>query len=166
VVEDMVQAAMPAKTYADQWDTDGLIDKTQQVLGLDLPIKEWASEEGVANTEIIERMTEAADKAFAQKATEIGPDRMRWFEKQVLLQLLDKEWREHLQQLDQLRSVIHLRSYGQRDPLNEFKSEAFALFENLLSSLRETVTGTLMNIQIQVAPQEPQQRPQPQQEQV
>ena len=104
------------------------------------------------------RVTAAVDEAYAVKAGEIGEERIRWFEKQVLLQLLDKEWREHLQQLDQLRSVIHLRSYGQRDPLNEFKSEAFALFSDLISNLRKTVTGTLMNIQVQQGPPPQQQR--------
>ncbi|WP_022694355.1 preprotein translocase subunit SecA [Ponticaulis koreensis] len=158
VVEDIVNEAMPPKTYAEQWDIDGLIEETHKIFGITPPIREWASEEGVANEEIIERLSAAADEAFLARAAEMGPDRMRWFEKQILLQLLDKEWREHLQQLDQLRSVIHLRSYGQRDPLNEFKSEAFALFSELLSSLRKTVTGTLMNFQIQQGPP-PQQRP-------
>lgn len=165
VVEDIVNEAMPPKTYAEQWDIDGLIEETHKIFGITLPIREWASEEGVANEEIIERLSAAADEAFLARAAEMGPDRMRWFEKQILLQLLDKEWREHLQQLDQLRSVIHLRSYGQRDPLNEFKSEAFALFSELLSSLRKTVTGTLMNFQIQQGPP-PQQRPAPAPQQV
>ncbi len=160
VVEDIVNEAMPPKTYAEQWDIDGLIEETHKIFGITPPIREWASEEGVANEEIIERLSAAADEAFLARAAEMGPDRMRWFEKQILLQLLDKEWREHLQQLDQLRSVIHLRSYGQRDPLNEFKSEAFALFSELLSSLRKTVTGTLMNFQIQQGPP-PQQRQAP-----
>ena len=165
VVEDIVNEAMPPKTYAEQWDIDGLIEETHKIFGITPPIREWASEEGVANEEIIERLSAAADEAFLARAAEMGPDRMRWFEKQILLQLLDKEWREHLQQLDQLRSVIHLRSYGQRDPLNEFKSEAFALFSELLSSLRKTVTGTLMNFQIQQGPP-PQQRPAPAPQQV
>ena len=165
VVEDIVNEAMPPKTYAEQWDIDGLIEETHKIFGITPPIREWASEEGVANEEIIERLSAAADEAFLARAAEMGPERMRWFEKQILLQLLDKEWREHLQQLDQLRSVIHLRSYGQRDPLNEFKSEAFALFSELLSSLRKTVTGTLMNFQIQQGPP-PQQRPAPAPQQV
>jgi preprotein translocase subunit SecA len=165
VVEDIVNEAMPPKTYAEQWDIDGLIEETHKIFGITPPIREWASEEGVANEEIIERLSAAADDAFLARAAEMGPERMRWFEKQILLQLLDKEWREHLQQLDQLRSVIHLRSYGQRDPLNEFKSEAFALFSELLSSLRKTVTGTLMNFQIQQGPP-PQQRPAPAPQQV
>ena len=160
VVEDVVHTAMPPKTYAEQWDIDGLIEEVHKTFGISPPIREWASEEGVANDEIEERLAASVDEAYLAKAAEIGPERMRWFEKQVLLQLLDKEWREHLQQLDQLRSVIHLRSYGQRDPLNEFKSEAFALFSDLLSNLRKTVTGTLMNIQVQQGPA-PQQQPAP-----
>lgn len=157
VVEDIVNEAMPNKTYADQWNIDGLVEETRRYFGIEPPIRDWCAEEGVANEEIIERLTEEVDKVYASKAADIGSERLRWFEKQVLLQLLDKEWREHLQQLDQLRSVIHLRSYAQRDPLNEFKSEAFELFSNLLSSLRKQVTGTLMNLQVQQGPA-PQQR--------
>ena len=158
VVDDIVYAALPERSYAEQWDIDGLTEEVQKTFGITPPLREWASEEGVANEEIIERLTAAVDEAYAVKAGEIGEERIRWFEKQVLLQLLDKEWREHLQQLDQLRSVIHLRSYGQRDPLNEFKSEAFALFSDLISNLRKTVTGTLMNIQVQQGPPPQQQR--------
>ncbi len=165
VAEDVVNAALPAKSYADQWDITGLTEEVGRVFGIQPDIKGWCAEEGVANEEIIARLVEAVDQAYAQKASDIGPDRMRWFEKQVLLQLLDKEWREHLQQLDQLRSVIHLRSYGQRDPLNEFKSEAFELFSELLTNLRKTVTGTLMNIQVQQG-QAPSQQRQPEQERV
>ena len=164
VVEDVVNAALPAKSYAEQWDIGGLQDEVQRVFAITPDIKAWASEEGVANEEIIERLKDAVDAAYTSKAADIGLERLRWFEKQVLLQLLDKEWREHLQQLDQLRSVIHLRSYGQRDPLNEFKSEAFQLFSDLLTNLRKVVTGTLMNIQIQQGPP-PQQR-QPEQQNV
>ncbi|MAK62994.1 MAG: preprotein translocase subunit SecA [Ponticaulis sp.] len=165
VVEDLVHEAMPARSYAEQWNIDGLVEEVETTFGITPPIREWAAEEGVANEEIIERLKEVVDAAYATKAADIGPERMRWFEKQVLLQLLDKEWREHLQQLDQLRSVIHLRSYGQRDPLNEFKSEAFQLFSELLSKLRKTVTGTLMNIQIQQGGPPAQQRRQPEHEQ-
>ena len=153
VVDDLVMAAMPPKTYAEQWNIDGLVEGIERVFAMDVPVREWAAEEGVANEEIIERLTRSVDEVYAAKAADIGPERMRWFEKQVLLQLLDQEWRQHLQQLDQLRSVIHLRSYGQRDPLNEFKSEAFELFSTLLGELRERVTTTLMNIQVQPAEQ-------------
>lgn len=164
VIEDMVDTAMPPKSYSEQWNMDGLQENVARILGLNIDVKAWADEEGAANEEVAERLKEAADSAYARKATEIGPERLRAFEKQVLLQLLDKEWREHLQQLDQLRSVIHLRSYGQRDPLNEFKQEAFQLFSDLLTNLRKTVTGALMNIQIRQEPP-PQQR-MPAQEQV
>ena len=164
VIEDMVDTAMPPKSYSEQWNMDGLQENVARILGLNIDVKAWADEEGAANEEVAERLKEAADSAYARKATEIGPERLRAFEKQVLLQLLDKEWREHLQQLDQLRSVIHLRSYGQRDPLNEFKQDAFQLFSDLLTNLRKTVTGALMNIQIRQEPP-PQQR-MPAQEQV
>ncbi|MAP94164.1 MAG: preprotein translocase subunit SecA [Ponticaulis sp.] len=157
VVEDVVSTAMPPKSYADQWDIPALEETVAATFGIRPDIKAWAAEEGVADEEIIERLKTETDTVYAAKAADIGPERMRWFEKQVLLQLLDKEWREHLQQIDQLRSVIHLRSYGQRDPLNEFKSEAFSLFSDLISQLRKSVTGTLMNIQIQQGPP-PQQR--------
>ena len=155
VVEEMVHSAMPARSYADQWDLDGLEAAIFEVLGVRPPIREWANEEGVANLEIIERLKEVADAAYAKRAVDFGTEFMRHIEKQFLLQILDREWREHLQQLDQLRSVIHLRSYGQRDPLNEFKSEAFQLFETMLSGLRNSVTQLVMKFEVQreAAPQ-------------
>ncbi len=161
LIEDLVHAAMPARSYADQWDVDGLTAELREIFGVDVPVRDWANEEGVANTEIIERLTEATDHIYAQKASSVGSERIRWIEKQVLLQFLDREWREHLQQLDQLRSVIHLRSYGQRDPLNEFKSEAFQLFEAMLTGLRRTVTQMLMNFQLQTSAPAPAQPNQP-----
>ncbi len=166
VVEDLVHNAMPARTYADQWDIDGLEKTVVETFGLNPPIREWANEEGVANTEIIERLTEVVDTAYARKAAEVGPERIRWIEKQILLQFLDREWREHLQQLDQLRSVIHLRSYGQRDPLNEFKSEAFQLFHSMMTGLRLSVTQMLMQFQLQQSAPQPQMQTAPEQEQV
>ena len=111
-------------------------------------MKEWAAEEGIAQQEIIERMTRAVDQAYAQKAAMLGPERLRAVEKQVLLSVVDMRWREHLSLLDHLRSVIHLRGYAQRDPLNEFKTEAFTLFERMLLDLRTTVTRMLLRLQI------------------
>ncbi|MEM6410436.1 MAG: preprotein translocase subunit SecA [Pseudomonadota bacterium] len=160
VVQDLVYAHMPEKAYAEQWDVDGLNGSLKEKLALELPVADWAAEEGVANEEIRERITAAADEAFERKANEVGADRMVSIERQVLLQLLDRSWREHLQQIDQLRSVIGLRGYGQRDPLNEFKSEAFNLFDALLSSLRTDVTRVLMNLQIQAPPPAPPPPPQ------
>ncbi|RIJ31735.1 preprotein translocase subunit SecA [Henriciella algicola] len=148
IIDEWVEEAMPEKAFAEQWDVEGLTETLKNELGLDLPIAEWASEEGVANAEIAERVRKASDDAFEQKVKLAGADQIRNVEKQVLLQVLDSKWRNHLQQIDQLRSVIHLRSYGQRDPLNEFKEEAFKLFNELLSTLRHEVTRILMNIRI------------------
>ena len=118
-------------------------------------IAAWAAEEGIAQTEIIERVIREIDQAYAQKAAMLGPERLRAVEKQVLLSVVDMRWREHLSLLDHLRSVIHLRGYAQRDPLNEFKTEAFTLFERMLLDLRTTVTRMLMRLQIGEAGQEP-----------
>ena len=153
VIEGMVMHHMPEKAHADLWDTEGLSGRIQEMLALDLPIADWAAEEGVANDEISERVVEAAEKAYTEKAASAVEGQFRMVEKQVLLQVLDGRWRNHLQQIDQLRSVIHLRSYGQRDPLNEFKEEAFKLFYDMLSEMRLEVTRWLMNAQ--VAPPEP-----------
>lgn len=149
VIDALVIRAMPEKAYAEQWDIAGLTETLQTDLALDLPIAEWAAEEGVANQEIAERIREHVAKAYENLSTQVGEVQMHRIEKQVLLQVLDLRWREHLQQIDQLRSVIHLRSYGQRDPLNEFKEEAFNLFYSLLNELRATVTRSLMHIRVQ-----------------
>ena len=149
VIEALVLRTMPEKAYAEQWDIAGLSEALQTDLALDLPIAEWAAEEGVANQEIAERIREHVAKAYENLSTQVGEAQMHRIEKQVLLQVLDLRWREHLQQIDQLRSVIHLRSYGQRDPLNEFKEEAFNLFYSLLNELRATVTRSLMHIRVQ-----------------
>ena len=158
VIDALVLQTMPEKAYAEQWDIAGLQEALQTDLALDLPVAEWAAEEGVANQEIAERIREHVATAYANLASQVGDEQMRRIEKQVLLQVLDLRWREHLQQIDQLRSVIHLRSYGQRDPLNEFKEEAFNLFYALLNELRTTVTRSLMHIRVQ--PPEPR-RPAP-----
>ncbi|RYY95365.1 MAG: preprotein translocase subunit SecA, partial [Alphaproteobacteria bacterium] len=107
-------------------------------------VREWANAEGAATAEVANKVVEATDDFYARKTAAVGEERMRWLEKQVLLQEVDTRWREHLWHLDQLRSVIHLRGYAQRDPLNEFKNEAFTLFERLLSDLRAGVTRVLM----------------------
>ncbi|MEL6829504.1 MAG: preprotein translocase subunit SecA, partial [Pseudomonadota bacterium] len=152
VIEDLVDTHMPAQAHAELWDVDGLTEKCRELLGLELPIADWAAEDGVANAEINERLSAAADTAYEAKVAIAVDGQFRRVEKQVLLQVLDARWRQHLQQIDQLRSVIHLRSYGQRDPLNEFKSEAFKLFDDMLSDLRLEVTRWLMNAQVQAPP--------------
>ncbi|MCW5723419.1 MAG: preprotein translocase subunit SecA [Maricaulaceae bacterium] len=158
--EDMVAAHIPPKAYADQWDVDGLAEAVDRVFGLQLPVKDWAAEEGIADEEIRERLIQAADRAFAEKAASVGPDLMRRIEKQVLLQTIDLNWREHLQQLDALRQAVGLRGYAQRDPLNEYKTEAFSLFGMLLDKLREEVTRVMMRLRVEPAAPPPDMRPQ------
>ncbi|WP_350335425.1 preprotein translocase subunit SecA [Coralliovum pocilloporae] len=152
VIEDMVQKHIPEKAYAEQWDTEGLKAQVQEVLGLDLPIDEWAKEEGIADDEIRERITRTTNELATARSERFGPDVMQQVEKAVLLQTLDHLWREHLSTLDQLRAVIGLRGYGQRDPLQEYKTESFGLFEAMLSNLRIMVTGQLLQFELQQAP--------------
>ncbi len=146
VIEDLVDAHIPPKSYADQWDTEGLYAAVMQHLGMDVPVIAWAKEEGVDDEAIIDRLCDASDEMMAQKAAQFGPDTMRSIEKQILLQTIDQKWREHLLTLEHLRSVIGFRGYAQRDPLNEYKTESFQLFESLLDSLREDVTEQLAQI--------------------
>ncbi|WP_297803326.1 preprotein translocase subunit SecA [uncultured Brevundimonas sp.] len=147
VISDLVERYMPPKAYAEQWDIDGLDEKVKHTLGLELPLHDWAAEEGVSNEEIEERLTEAANARAAEREAMIGVEQTRNLEKQFLLQMIDMQWREHLVHLDHLRGVIGLRGYGQRDPLNEYKTEAFNLFENLLHDLRHNVTRWLMTVE-------------------
>jgi preprotein translocase subunit SecA len=154
VAEKLVTRHMPEKAYPEQWDIAGLSEEAGDIFGVELPFAAWAGEEGIAQDEIIERLVRDIDHAYAQKATVLGPERLRAVEKQVLLSVVDMRWREHLSLLDHLRSVIHLRGYAQRDPLNEFKTEAFTLFERMLLDLRTTVTRMLMRLQIGQAGEE------------
>ncbi|MFN6982982.1 MAG: preprotein translocase subunit SecA [Brevundimonas sp.] len=147
VVSDLVERYMPPKAYAEQWDIDGLDEKVRSTLGLELPLHDWAAEEGVSNEEIEERLLAAADARAAERLEQIGAAQTRGLEKQFMLQMIDMQWREHLVHLDHLRGVIGLRGYGQRDPLNEYKTEAFALFESLLYDLRHNVTRWLMTVE-------------------
>ena len=143
VVDDLVSQFMPAKTYSDQWDTDGLQAALLEGLALEVPVSDWASEEGVDDAIIQEKLEQAVDALMAKKAVDFGPENMRVIEKQVLLETIDSKWREHLLTLEHLRSVVGFRGYAQRDPLNEYKSEAFQLFQSLLDSLREEVSQRL-----------------------
>ncbi|MBV7411057.1 preprotein translocase subunit SecA [Maritimibacter sp. DP1N21-5] len=143
VIEDLVSEHMPARSYADQWNLKGLYAKSIEVLNADLPIITWGEEEGVDDDAMRERIAEATDKQMADKAEAFGPETMRSIEKQVLLQTIDAKWREHLLTLEHLRSVVGFRGYAQRDPLNEYKSEAFQLFEGMLDGLRCDVTQKL-----------------------
>jgi preprotein translocase subunit SecA len=148
VVEKLVWRHMPEKAYPEQWNTPELMVEADEIFGFNAPVDRWAAEEGIAQQEIIERLTREVDQAYAQKAALLGPERLRAVEKQVLLSVVDMRWREHLSFLDHLRSVVHLRGYAQRDPLNEFKTEAFTLFERMLLDLRTTVTRMLLRLQV------------------
>jgi preprotein translocase subunit SecA len=147
-INDFVTRHLPPKAYAEQWDIEGLDAHLKNFMGLDLPVADWAAEEGIANEEIEARIRAAADARAAERDQLVG-EHMRNIEKSFLLQTIDLQWREHLMHIDHLRTVIGLRGYGQRDPLNEFKTEAFSLFEKLLVDLRQNVTKWLMTVEFQ-----------------
>ena len=148
VVETLCVRHVPEKAYAEQWETESLRSEVQRVFDLDLPIGAWAAEEGIGPVEIKERLEQEVDRKLAEKAANYGRDLWRMVEKNILLQLLDQHWKEHLLALDHLRQGIGLRAYGQRDPLNEYKSEAFALFEAMLVELREHITTLLAHVEL------------------
>ncbi len=148
VIDDLVAKHIPENAYAEQWDVAGLKEAVRASLNLDLPVEAWAAEEGIAEDDIHARLTEAADAAAADRAGRFGPEIMTYVEKSVVLQTLDHLWREHLVNLDHLRSVVGFRGYAQRDPLNEYKGEAFELFQNLLGNLRQVVTSQLMRVEL------------------
>lgn len=150
VLDDVVRKCIPEKAYAEQWDTDSLHEEILRIFGLELPVKEWAAEEGVADEEIHNRILDATDRRMAEKVAKYGPEVWRSVEKSILLQILDTIWKDHLLALDHLRQGIGLRAYAQRDPLNEYKREAFTLFEEMLSILRDRVTTLLAHVELQV----------------
>ncbi len=152
VIDQLVARHIPPNAYAEQWNAHGLHAEVLRIFGLDLPIAEWAAEEGIADEEIRSRLRDHADRKVAEKAANYGSDVMRMVEKSLLLQILDQVWKEHLLSLDHLRQGIGLRAYGQRDPLNEYKREAFELFEAMLERLRERVTQVLAHIELRVDP--------------
>ncbi len=143
VIDDLINVHIPPKSYPDQWDLDGLKDAVKEGINLDLPIDDWASEEGVDDELLTERIEDAANSMMANKTKAFGKEAMQQVEKQLLLQTIDTKWREHLITLEHLRSVVGFRGYAQRDPLNEYKNEAFQLFERLLNGLRYDVTKQL-----------------------
>ncbi|MGA6967007.1 MAG: preprotein translocase subunit SecA, partial [Xanthobacteraceae bacterium] len=153
-VEELVAKHVPKNAYPEQWNTQGLQEEIKRVLNLDLPVTEWAKEEGIAEEELQSRIERRADEHMAAKVAQWGADVLRYVEKTILLQTLDHLWREHLVMLEHLRQVIGLRGYGQRDPLNEYKAEAFNLFEAMSTNLREAVTAQLMRVEIRTAPPE------------
>ena len=144
----IVERSIPAGTYHDAWDSETLDADSRRVLGVEAPIADWFAEDGIAEPEVEARLIDAADRHMAEKAVRLGPDIMRMAEKNLLLQVLDQQWKEHLLTLDQLRQGITLRAYGQKDPLNEYKREAFLLFETMLANMRETTSMVLSHVEI------------------
>ena len=154
VIEDMVEKFCPVKVYPEQWEVASLHEEVTRLLGLNLPISDWVKEEGIDPEVMRERISKAADDKMAAKVANYGADIMRQVEKSLILQLLDQTWKDHLLALDHLRQGIGLRAYGQRDPLNEFKREAFNMFEGMLVTLRERVTQMLSHVELQSTPRE------------
>jgi preprotein translocase subunit SecA len=152
VVDTLVKRTIPEGVYAEQWKIGELKEEVQRIFGLDLPVDEWAKEEGIADEEIKTRLDDAVERVFAQKAAQYGPEVWRQVEKSVLMQIFDQNWKDHLLHLDHLRQGIGLRAYGQKDPLNEYKREAFNLFSDLLTNLREQVVTLLATLQIRMEP--------------
>jgi preprotein translocase subunit SecA len=149
-LEDLIARTIPERAFAEQWDTDLLKEDAMRVFGLDIPAAEWAAEEGIADEEIHDRMERMIDERMAAKVANYGEEIMRMAEKNLLLQILDQHWKDHLLRLDHLRQGIGLRAFGQKNPLNEYKREAFDMFQDMLARLREGVTMLLSHIEIQV----------------
>jgi preprotein translocase subunit SecA len=149
VINEAIASHIPPDAYAEQWDAVGLRDDLRKNVAIDFPMEDWVKEEGIADEEIKERVTSTADRYYGEKREKYGKQIMDQVEKAVLLQTLDRLWREHIITVDYLRQVIHLRGYGQRDPLNEYKTEAFNLFSALLAGLKQQVTGQMMRIEVQ-----------------
>jgi preprotein translocase subunit SecA len=158
-IERTVGRFIPENALPDQWDVTGLHAEIGRLLNLDVPVADWAKEEGIAGDNITERLKEAADAKMAQKAANYGAELMRLAERSLLLQILDQTWKEHLLALDHLRQGINLRAYAQRDPLNEYKHEAFVLFQEMLAHLREAVTSVLCHVELRVQRSEDQAAP-------
>ena len=154
VIAGLVATHVPENAYAEQWNMHGMHAEVLRIFNLNLPLADWAAEEGIADAEIRERLTEAVDRKMAEKAANYGPEIMRMVEKSLLLQILDQVWKEHLLGLDHLRQGIGLRAYAQKDPLNEYKREAFNLFEAMLERLRERVTSVLAHVELQMTPKD------------
>jgi len=152
VIDDIVSKHIPADAYPEAWDIAGLKQEVSSKLNLDLPVDAWAKEEGIADEEMAERLHKATDEAYAERVERNSPEAMRYIEKQVILQTLDHLWRDHLVTLDHLRQVIGWRGMAQRDPLNEYKSEAFELFRSLIAQWHEAVIAQMMRIEVRFQP--------------
>ncbi len=155
VIEDLVETHIPPRAYPQDWDADGISKEVTRIFGRDFGLRDWIHEEGIDSGAFEDRLIEEADRFMAKRAADIGPEIMRQVERSLLLQAIDRYWKEHLAQLDHLRQVIQLRAYGQRDPLNEYKTEAFAMFENMLEETRDNVVMLLAHIEIQTEQQVP-----------
>ncbi|HEC01526.1 MAG TPA: preprotein translocase subunit SecA, partial [Sphingomonadales bacterium] len=155
VIEDLVETHIPPRAYPQDWDADGISEEVTRIFGRDFGLRDWIHEEGIDSGAFEDRLIEEADRFMAKRAADIGPEIMRQVERSLLLQAIDRYWKEHLAQLDHLRQVIQLRAYGQRDPLNEYKTEAFAMFENMLEETRDNVVMLLAHIEIQTEQQVP-----------
>jgi preprotein translocase subunit SecA len=149
-IEDLVHKHIPPNSYAEQWDAAGLRERLRESVGIDFPVDDWAKEEGIAEEEIMERVTKEADKHYAGKRERYGQEIMSQVEKTFLLRTLDQLWRDHIITVEQLRQVIHLRATGQRDPLNEYKTEGYNLFSSMVDKLRENVTAQVMRVEVQM----------------
>ena len=158
-IDQIVAEAIPANSFAEQWNAEQLKTSARTTLGLDIPAEDWVAEDGIAEAEITERLQELSDKYMAEKAVRFGPDIMRMAEKSLLLQVLDQQWKDHLLQLEQLRQGINLRAYAQKDPLNEYKREAFVMFDAMLTSMRQTVTMALSHVELRQPDAEDQPEP-------
>ena len=148
VVEDLVSQCIPANAYAEQWDLDRLSDETTRLFGKGIPVRDWAEEDGVADQEIIARLRRSSDEKMATKAANYSPEIMRRLERQLLLMVLDKQWKDHLLSLDHLRQAVQLRAYGQRNPLDEYKREAFDMFQSMLAAIRDELTMLLHHFEL------------------
>ncbi len=148
----LVGTYIPERSYAEQWEVETLEKETYRIYGMHLPVQDWAKEEGIADEEIRERLNKVTDEQIASKESAYGESTLRMVEKRLLMQTLDQLWKDHLLTLDHLRHSISLRAYGQRDPLNEYKQEAFSLFENMLHQLRELVTMRMAHLEIRTEP--------------
>ena len=151
-IQDLVAKFIPERAMHEQWDMAGLHEETLRILSLDLPLKDWAAEEGIADEEMRERILAASDAKMTAKVASVGPDLMRRVEKSIVLQMIDQGWRDHLAQLDMLRHSVNLRAYGQKQPLLEYQREAFNMFNELMSGLRERVTAFLSRVELRTEP--------------
>ncbi|MDG1708247.1 MAG: preprotein translocase subunit SecA [Emcibacteraceae bacterium] len=148
LVEDLLTIHIPAKSYPDDWDIKSMSLDSKRLFTTDFDLEEWSKEEGIDAEAFGDRLLDEADRFMAKRSADIGPDVMRHLERTILLQSIDSHWKEHLAQLDHLRQVIQLRAYGQRNPLDEYKMEAFSMFENMLSQTRDNVAMLLAHVEI------------------